>query len=249
MSSQKLSGTLKNPSASGKKPSLLVVEDNAALAENLYEFLGSENYVIDFAQDGLTALHLVATNTYDVIVLDVMLPGINGFDLCSRIRDDLECETPIIFMTARDTLVDKEQGFMRGGDDYLVKPFELRELQLRIDSLCRRRDQRNVVRAGSISFDTGTLKAALPDGRFTELSGTAAKLFEALVRAYPAYVSYEAMSELIWGDSDHDVNTIRTHIYGLRKSLQQQLEYPLIRTVHSLGYRLIPPEEDSTIAE
>lgn len=249
MSNQKFSSAIHKSCVHGSKPLILVVEDNVALAENLYEFLGNDNYVIDLAQDGLTALHLVATNSYDVIILDVMLPGINGFDLCSRIRDDLKCETPIIFMTARDALVDKEQGFMRGGDDYLVKPFELRELQLRIDALCRRRDQRNLLRAGSVSFDTGTLRAALADGRFIELSGTGAKLFEFLVRAYPAYVSYAAMGDLIWGDEDHDVNTIRTHIYGLRKSLQQQLQYPLIKTVHGLGYRLLPPEDSNTMYE
>jgi DNA-binding response OmpR family regulator len=246
MTNPKLLDKVKKPFVSGKTPVILVVEDNVALAENLYEFLGSDNYIIDYAHDGLTALNLVDSNSYDVIVLDVMLPGIDGFEVCSRIRNELECDTPIIFMTARDTLSDKEQGFLRGGDDYLVKPFELRELQLRIDAMCRRRDRRKVIRAGSVSYDTTTLKASLDSGVSTELQGIGAKLFESLIRAYPAYVSYSAMVELIWGDIDRDPGIIHTHIYSLRKCLQQQLGRPLIKTVHGMGYRLLPPEEDST---
>lgn len=109
---------------------LLIVEDQVDLAENLFEFLGEDRYELDFAADGLTALHLLATNAYDVIVLDLMLPGVSGFQICKRVREDLECDTPIIMVTARSALQDKEQGFAHGADDYLVKPFELRELQL-----------------------------------------------------------------------------------------------------------------------
>src|SRR5699024_10579825 len=122
-----------------EKIRVLIVEDNTALAENLFEFLGDDQYVLDFATDGLTALHLAATNSYDVIVLDVMLPGVSCFNICKRIRDDLHCSSPIIFMTARDQIDDKINGFETGGDDYLVKPFNLRELALRIDALHRRR--------------------------------------------------------------------------------------------------------------
>lgn len=229
------------------KPRVLVVEDNARLTENLYEFLSEDHYILDFAADGLTALHLVATNTYDVIVLDVMLPGISGFDLCSRIRDDMECETPVIFMTAKDTLADKEQGYTRGADDYLVKPFELRELQLRIDALSRRkRNSSNIIRAGSVKYDTGTLHVILDDDRKTELSGTNAKLFEILARAYPAYVSHENISDIIWGSDGQNTHTIRTHIYSLRKQLADRLGHPLIRTMHGLGYCLSPPEQDGS---
>jgi DNA-binding response OmpR family regulator len=235
---------VKTPSVSAKKTSLLIVEDNVALAENLYEFLGNEDYIIDYAHDGHTALNLVDANSYDVIVLDVMLPGIDGFEVCSRIRNELGCDTPIIFMTARDTLSDKEQGFLRGGDDYLVKPFELRELQLRIDAMCRRRTRRKLIRAGMVSYDPGTLQVSLDNGESAELIGIGAKLFESLIRAYPSYVSYNSMIELIWGDLERDPGIIHTHMHTLRKCLQQQFGRQLIKTVHGLGYRLHPPNED-----
>ncbi len=118
---------------------LLLVEDHVALAQNLSEYFSDQRYVLDFASDGLTALHLIATNDYDVIVLDVMLPGLSGFEVCRRLRSDIQCGTPVILMTAKDQLDDKEQGFTLGADDYLVKPFNLRELQLRVEALHRRR--------------------------------------------------------------------------------------------------------------
>lgn len=228
------------------KPKVLIVEDNTRLAANLFEFLSEEKYDLDFAPDGLTALHLVTTNNYDIIVLDVMIPGINGFDLCVRIRNDMDNETPIIFMTAKDTLADKEQGYMRGADDYLVKPFELRELQLRIDAICKRQRKNkslSLISARSIKYDSSTLMVFVENGRQTELSGIGAKLFESLIRNYPSYVSYADLGEYIWGDSNYDAHTIRTHIYSLRKALTEQIGYPLIKTSHGRGYRLLPPEE------
>src|SRR3546814_93927 len=103
---------------------MLIVEDHAGLATNLLEFFDNERYILDFASDGLTALHLIATNEYDVIILDVMLPGLSGFEICRRIRNDLHRSTPVIIMTSKDQLRDKEEGFTVGADDYLVKPFK-----------------------------------------------------------------------------------------------------------------------------
>src|SRR3546814_19250349 len=106
---------------------MLIIEDHAGLATNLLEFFEDKRYILDFASDGLTALHLVATNEYDVIVLDVMLPGLSGFEICRRIRNDLRSPTPVIIMTSKDQLRDKEAGFTVGADDYLVKPFHFRD--------------------------------------------------------------------------------------------------------------------------
>ncbi|MDO6825039.1 response regulator transcription factor [Marinobacter sp. 1_MG-2023] len=236
------------------KPSLklLIVEDQVDLAENLFEFLGEDRYALDFAADGLTALHLLATQTYDVIVLDLMLPGINGYDICRRIRQDLKCETPVILMTALSALTDKEKGFDCGADDYLVKPFELRELQLRIEALHRRYSpQRPVLSAGDVRFDPGTLEVEL-HGRKTALSGTPARLFELLMRAYPSFLSHEALSEAIWGAhyGETEGNSLRTHIYTLRKSLQASVGSGMVKTIHGRGYRLEVPadplEKEST---
>lgn len=224
---------------------LLIVEDQVDLAENLFEFLGEERYSLDFAADGLTALHLLATESYDVVVLDLMLPGVSGFDICQRIRKDLKSTVPIILMTSLSSLSDKEQGFDCGADDYLVKPFELRELQLRIDALHRRHSpQKPILQAGEVRFDPGTLEVWLND-RKTLLTGTPARLFELLIRAYPNFLSHEALSDALWGGARHgdsEGNSLRTHIYTLRRALQSNLGHALVKTVHGRGYRLTSPE-------
>lgn len=222
---------------------LLIVEDQTDLAENLFEFLGEDRYTLDFAADGLTALHLLATQSYDVIVLDLMLPGVNGYDICRRIRQDLQCQTPVILMTALSALTDKEKGFDCGADDYLVKPFELRELQLRIEALHRRYSpQRPVLAAGDILFDPGTLEVQL-HGLKTTLSGTPARLFELLVRAYPSFLSHETLTDSLWGahHGETEGNSLRTHIYTLRKSLQTGVGNGLVKTIHGRGYSLEVP--------
>ncbi len=224
---------------------VLVVEDHQALAENLFEFLGDTQYALDFASDGQTALRLVAANAYDVIVLDVMLPGMSGFDVCRTLRQELNCSTPVIFMTARDHIDDKAIGFAQGGDDYLVKPFHLRELALRIDALSRRgasgAGTSAGLRAGPLRFDAGTLQASL-QGRTVQLSGMGARIFEILVRAYPQFVSHEALADAIWGERHTDFNVLRTHVYLLRRQLQEQLGNALVKTLHGRGYRLDPPD-------
>ena len=228
-----------------EKIRVLIVEDHVALAENLFEFLAQPRYILDFASDGLMALHLLATNAYDVIVLDVMLPGISGFDICQRIRRDLQCDTPIIFITAKDAIEDKVTGFQNGADDYLVKPFNLRELALRIDALYRRRQQESgSLRAGAVSFDPGSLKLRMDGGATLELSGTAARITEVLMRAYPRFVSYDELLEALWPDGEQEMNTLRTHVYSLRKLLQETFGTPLIRTLHGRGYRMTPPGEE-----
>ncbi|MBE95135.1 MAG: two-component system response regulator [Marinobacter sp.] len=225
---------------------LLIVEDQVDLAENLFEFLGEDRYCLDFAADGLTALHLLATQSYDVIVLDLMLPGVNGFDVCRRIREDLRCQTPIILMTSLSALNDKEKGFDCGADDYLVKPFELRELQLRIEALHRRHSPlKPVLQAGEIRFDPGTLEVEL-HGLKTTLSGTSSRLFELLMRAYPNFLGHTALTDALWGGArygDAEGNNLRTQIYTLRKSLQGSLGNGLIKTIHGRGYRLESPED------
>tara|TARA_R100000322_G_scaffold29806_5_gene19231 strand:+ start:4199 stop:4897 length:699 start_codon:yes stop_codon:yes gene_type:complete len=222
---------------------VLIVEDQTALAENLAEFLSEDHYALDFASDGLTALHLLASNTYDVIVLDIMLPGISGYELCRRLRNDLHSSVPVIFMTARGELSDKEQGFALGGDDYLVKPFALRELQLRIDALTRRGTaDRSLLCAGALQYDPGTLIASFSGKGSVELSATSSRLFEALIRKYPRFASHEDLSRVIWGIGEGDPHTLRTHVYALRKTLQTAFGHPFIKTVHGRGYRIESPD-------
>lgn len=230
---------------SERKIRVLVVEDNAALMANISEFLEDGPYILDFASDGRVALHLVTTNVYDVIVMDVMLPGMSGFLLCQKIRNELHCPTPIILMTAKDHIDDKVTGFSQGADDYLVKPFNLKELAVRIEALHRRGTAGvSLLRAGSLEFEPGTLCVRLGGGQAVQLSGMAAHITEALVRAYPNFISYEQLSHQLWGDKEVEPHTLRTHIYTLRKLLQEKLGANLIRTLHGRGYRLSPPEDD-----
>ncbi|MBC7203212.1 MAG: response regulator transcription factor [Pusillimonas sp.] len=225
---------------------ILIVEDHKALAENLFEFFGQNpRYLLDFAPDGLTALHLIATHRYNIIVLDVMLPGVSGFEICKRIRLDLKQSTPVIIMTAKDMLEDKETGFGVGADDYLVKPFNLRELQLRIEALARRHETGNagLIQLPGLLYNTQTHSVSVKGHKELELTGTMAKLFEQLVCASPNLVTYEKIADTVWGDREVDRHTIRTHAYALRKLLQQQFGKPLIKTRHGLGYHLIAPDE------
>lgn len=226
---------------------ILIVEDQVALAENLFEFFEDSHFVLDFAADGLTALHLLATNEYDVIVLDIMLPGLSGYEICRRVRQDLKKNTPIIMVTAKGTLPDKEEGFGVGADDYLVKPFDLRELQLRIEALSRRQFiNGSVKKVGSLSFDPGRLMLRYGEVANVELSGIAAKIIESLFDAYPRYLSHEILAEQIWGSPDIETQTLRTHIYNLRQILQKSLGFNLVKTMHGRGYRLQIPEESGS---
>ncbi|NHN38507.1 response regulator transcription factor [Pseudomaricurvus alcaniphilus] len=218
---------------------LLIVEDHKQLAENLFEYLGEQRYELDYAADGLTALHLLAHNAYDVIILDIMLPGVDGLSICQRVRQDLNSNVPIIMLTARDSIDDKTLGFHSGADDYLVKPFHMRELELRIQALCRRRhSDSNRLSAGQVHYDPGTLKASIDGAGEVLLSGYGATIFETLMRHYPRFVSYQTLSESLWGNADGDPNTLRTHVYSLRKVLKTGLGRELIRTLHGRGYCL-----------
>ncbi len=118
---------------------LLIIEDNPAIVENITDFFESKGYILDFAMDGISGLHLALTHDYDVIVLDLMLPGMDGITLCQKLRREADKQVPVIMLTARDTLEDKLMGFDSGADDYLTKPFALKELDARVKALAKRR--------------------------------------------------------------------------------------------------------------
>lgn len=227
------------------KLKVLFAEDHQALAENLSEYFADDGYQADFAADGLTALHLLATNQYDVVVLDIMLPGVSGLEICSRLRKDLGSTVPVLMLTALDSIDDKVNGFGAGADDYLAKPFDMRELELRIQALGRRKlavGQR--LRAGDIEFDPGTLTVTDARGAKLVLSGYSATLFEALMGAYPNFISYQRLGDRLWGaEANGPEHTIRTHIYLLRKLLKQAFGRSLIRSLYGRGYQLDPDQE------
>ena len=226
--------------AQTKSGSILLVEDNQDIAEMVYAFLERRGYELDYAADGVTGLHLAVTNAYDVIVLDLMLPGMDGINLCRKLRDEAQRDTPILMLTARDTLDDKVAGLDAGADDYLVKPFEIQELEARIRAMIRRRRGQTApesLEVGDLRLDTGTLTVTRA-GETLNLTPICLKILTVLMRASPRVVSRRDIEREVWGDVLPDSDTLRSHLYNLRKTIDKPFPKPLLHTVQSAGYRL-----------
>lgn len=220
---------------------ILIIEDHYDLLVNLCDYLEAKGHIVDTARDGVTGLHLAVTNAYDVIVLDVMLPGIDGFTLCARLRQDNSVshpQPPILMLTARDSLEDKLTGFKSGSDDYLTKPFELRELEARLQALVRR-GQRTLKRleVGDLYLDLERWQAWRGE-RLLTLAAIPMKLLELLLKRAPSVVHRAELEHAIWGDSPPNSDALRVHIHALRAELEASGEPPLLYTVRSIGYRL-----------
>lgn len=220
--------------------SILLVEDHRDIAEMVYEFLEQRGYSVDYAADGVTGLHLAVTNEYDVIVLDLMLPGLDGMDLCRRLRDDARRDTPVLMLTARDTLDDKIGGLEAGADDYLVKPFEIRELEARVRALLRRHRgtvAQETYQVGDLVLDTATLRLSRA-GKTLTLTPIGLKLLTVLMRESPNVVSRQLIEHEVWGDVLPDSDTLRSHLYNLRKIIDKPFDQPMLHTIPGAGYRL-----------
>lgn len=219
---------------------ILLIEDNRNISEMVGEYLERRGYSLDYAADGLTGLHLAVTNSYDVIILDLMLPGLDGLELCRKLRQEGKRATPVLMLTARDTLDDKLKGLDAGADDYLVKPFAIQELEARIRALMRR-DRRQVsaevLKVGDLMLDTATLRVTRA-GRELSLSPIGLKLLAILMRESPRVVSRRDIEREIWGDQLPDSDTLRSHLYNLRKVIDKPFDKPLLHTIHSAGYRI-----------
>lgn len=219
---------------------VLIIEDNSDLAANIFDFLEGRGHVPDAAGDGITGLHLAVTQDYDVIVLDVMLPGMDGLTLCRKLRQEAGKQTPVLMLTAKDTLDDKLAGFTSGSDDYLVKPFALQELEARLLALGRRgagQAAQQVLQVADLSFDPSTLEARRA-GKTLSLTPTGMKLLELLLRRSPQVVTRKDLEHAIWGDSPPDSDALRAHIHTLRAAVDHPFGAPLIHTVHGVGFRL-----------
>jgi DNA-binding response OmpR family regulator len=222
---------------------ILVIEDNQDLAANLYDFLEGKGYQVDAAADGITGLHLALVHDYDAIVLDLILPGMSGFDLCRKLREEAGKDTPVLMLTARDTLDDKLAGFECGADDYLVKPFSLRELEARLKALARRRHASlaQVLRVADLTLDLGTLQVQR-SGQSIELPPIPLKILQLLLRRSPRVVWRREIEQAIWGDSPPDSDALRAHMHVLRNAIDKPFQRPLLHTVRSIGYRLAHPD-------
>ncbi|MDK9725657.1 MAG: response regulator transcription factor [Sterolibacteriaceae bacterium MAG5] len=219
---------------------ILVVEDNPDLAANLVDFLEGHGHLADAAGDGVTGLKLAAANDYDVIVLDVMLPGLDGLELCRRLRGEVGKLTPILMLTARDATEDKIAGLEAGADDYVVKPFVLREVEARLKALARRAQAaspRQTLRVGDLAYDTGTYRVSRGD-TVVELPPIPLRILEALMRASPRVLSRDELERAIWGDLPPDSDALRAHMHILRSAVDKPFARPLIRTLRGLGWQI-----------
>ncbi len=219
---------------------ILVIEDNHDLAANLCEYLEERGHLVDAAEDGLTGLHLAVRNTYDAIVLDVILPGMNGITVCRKLREEAGKETPVLMLTARDSVEDRVTGLEAGADDYVIKPFALREVDARLHALVRRasgKGQWRRLEVADLSFDTGTLKVRR-GSRDIELPPIPMRILEMLMKSSPRVVSRGDIEAQIWGDTPPDSDALRAHMHVLRSGIDHPGEAPLLQTVRGRGYRL-----------
>lgn len=223
---------------------ILVVEDNVDIAENIGDYLEQEGHLLDFAMDGISGLHLALTQKFDVIVLDVMLPGMDGLTFCRKLKMETAHETPVLMLTALDTLSDKLEGFDAGADDYLVKPFALEELSARIGALARRGIQTSppLLCVADLSIDTGKMEVKRA-GRRIEVNRACLKILIMLMQAYPNVVARKEIEHTLWGDMPPGSDVLRSHIYQLRLAMDKPFAYSLLETVHGVGYRLVTPDE------
>jgi DNA-binding response OmpR family regulator len=234
-----------NPVSHGTKH-ILLIEDHPDIAEMLYEYLERRGYVLDYAADGVTGLHLAVTNDYQAIILDLMLPGMDGLAVCEKLRRDAKRNTPVLMLTARDTLQDKIAGLDIGADDYLVKPFELQELEARLRAVLRRTNSTtatDVLRVGDLTLDTGTLEVSRR-GRAVSLMPIGLKMLAVLMKASPRVVSRSDLERQVWGDLMPDSDALRSHLYNLRKAVDRPFDTALIHTVHGAGYRIAALDGD-----
>ncbi len=224
---------------------ILMIEDNHDIADMVCEYLERSRYVMDHAADGITGLHLAVSNDYDAIILDLMLPGLDGIDLLNMLRNEAKSSIPVLILTARDTLDDKITGFDIGADDYLIKPFEMKELEARIRALIRR--QRGTIspekkQVADLVFDSGTLEVTR-SGISIKLTPIGLKILKILMQASPRVVSRREIERQIWGDILPDSDTLRSHMYNLRKSIDKPFDKQLMETMQNSGYRLVDPDE------
>lgn len=218
---------------------ILLIEDNRDISINIFDYFEAKGHTIDLAEDGVTGLHLSVTNSYDVLILDWMLPGMDGVTLCRRLREAGR-QTPVLMLTARDALNDKIEGLEAGADDYVVKPFALREIEARVNALLRRSRppaEHSTLKVGDLSFNTGTLKVTRGE-RSVELPPIPMKFLELLMRQSPRVVPREEVERVIWGDLPPDSDALRAHLHLLRKAVDGHGGIPLIKTHRGMGYQI-----------
>jgi len=227
---------------------ILIVDDDDEIRELLEFDVSQSGYFVDTARDGMEGLNKALNNTYDLILLDVMMPKMNGFDVCKNIRQ-AKLAIPILMLTAKGTIDDKTQGFDCGADDYLVKPFDIQEVLLRIRVLLRRNSfeenkntlSNEILNAGDITISPETLEAVIVNKK-VKLTPTEFEILYCLMQHFNKPVTLATLLDEVWGyDSNEDVRMLRVHVGGLRNKIEPDNKNPkYLHTVTNVGYKLTP---------
>ncbi len=218
---------------------ILVIEDNRLLRDNLQALLSAHGFQPSFAADGRSGLQMALAEPPDVLVLDLGLPGLDGLQVCQRLRAESDRHVPILMLTARDALDDRLLGFRSGADDYLVKPFAGEELVARCLALSQRHraGQEHVLCIGSLRIDRRS-REVQRHGKYIELHQTSFDILLALAEAWPRTLTRSDLVQRLWGDTPPDSDPLRTHLYLLRQMLDKPFATPMLKTVHGVGFRL-----------
>jgi DNA-binding response OmpR family regulator len=221
---------------------ILVIEDHKDILANISEYFTLKGCEVVGALDGLTGLHLAETGNYDAIILDLMLPGMDGIRVCKSLRESSRKHVPVLMLTARDLLDDRLAGFNVGADDYIVKPFALSELFARVEAVAWRTTglRKNLLHIHDLTYDLDSLEVTRA-GKRLKLNPTNLVLLEILMRKSPAVVKRREFEQAIWGNNTPDSDSLRTSIYTLRKTIDKSFDIPLLHTVHGMGYKLQGP--------
>lgn len=224
---------------------ILIVEDQEAIALNLADFLEGRGHILDFATNGVLGLKLALENHYDVVILDLTLPAMDGLEVCRNLREKARSHVPVLMLTARDRVADKVAGFNHGADDYLTKPFALEELEVRCIALSRRHLllTDHILTLGSLIIDR-RLKRVTRNNQSINLNHTGYQIVECLAEAYPQVVTRSELIQKIWADEPTETDALRSHIYQIRNLLDKPFELPILKTIHGIGFALVISEED-----
>jgi two-component system copper resistance phosphate regulon response regulator CusR len=224
---------------------ILLIEDEVALGAVIQRGLETERCHVDWAQDGCVGLEQALEGDYDLLILDLMLPGRDGWSICEALRARRK-PVPILMLTARAEVDERVRGLELGADDYLTKPFAFKELRARVHALVRRAhvNKAQVIRIADLAIDT-TLRRVSRGEREIGLTPREYDLLEALARREGQILTRELIQERVWGDLDSYSNTVEVHIGALRRKIDAGHVVKLIHTIHRQGYVLRSPEEGS----
>ena len=231
---------------------ILIVDDDNEIRELLEFDLAQSGYVVDTASNGMEGLNKALNNYYDIVLLDVMMPKMNGYDVCKNIRKT-KPDLPVLLLTAKGTIDDKTQGFDCGADDYLVKPFDIQEVLLRVRALLRRKTDTNketvlkneILKVGDIELFPDSLEVIVVDKKI-KLTPTEFEILYCLMQQFNNPVSLATLLDEVWGyDSDEDVRMVRVHVGGLRQKIEEDTKNPMfLHTVTNVGYKLTPFKDE-----